>query len=163
MRTATLVVPLLASSFTKGFRYCVIAEVRCLSFSSLIYKIDVSSRFTIQQQISTVGARSVNFFVVGSTHYLVIGEQDKVSVHAWDTAREDFSMIQHIPAKDVHNVHTYTATTGISECSLRFRQLSRSKQLFTLVRIHSYVPDSVQGFKRILFSAHSAFGCSYER
>ena len=80
----------------------------------------MNSRFTIQQQITTLGARSVRFFVVGSTHYMVIGQQDKVTVHAWNTVRQQFSMIQEIPAKDVNNVHTYTATNGISKYLSRY-------------------------------------------
>ncbi len=83
--------------------------------SSLIYKLGASSRFTIHQQISTLGARDVHFFEVGSTHYLLIAEQDHVSLHAWNADTEQFSQIQEIRADNAYHVHTYLATNGVSK------------------------------------------------
>ncbi len=75
-------------------------------------------RFTIYQQISTVGGKTLQFFAVGSAHYLVVGQQNKLAVYVWDFEAQIFSALQEIPAVDVYNIHIFTSSNGISELLL---------------------------------------------
>ena len=92
-------------------------------FSSVIYKLDANSRFTLHQQIPTKGAIDLTQFTINEEQYLILANQrdnvgayaQNVVVYRWDDQGDQFSPIQELPATDARKVNAYTTPGGEGE------------------------------------------------
>ena len=91
----------------------------CFS-SSVVYMMDSNNRFTIHQQIPTVGASSLATFTEKGQYYLVIGNQrdttgvyeQKTIVYQWEEATSLFTPVQELNTVDCQNVHVFYDGNG---------------------------------------------------
>ena len=80
-----------------------------------IYSMDSNSRFTIHQQIATLGAQDALFFQIGSITYLSLSQQDKVTIYKWDSDKRAFIEIQSIGIPNPRRMHIYLSASGKSK------------------------------------------------